>query len=79
MMKIADFDDLNEFNLLSGLDLLPSTRSDRSVVGSHLSEPTIIEESSFLKSVDDVIKIKTVVIRPREARRGTMSAKVVTR
>jgi hypothetical protein len=41
MMKIADFDDLNEFNLLSGLDLLSSTRSDRSVVGSHLSEPTI--------------------------------------
>jgi hypothetical protein len=41
MMKIADFDDLNEFNLLSELDLLSPTRSDRSVVGSHLSEPTI--------------------------------------
>jgi hypothetical protein len=40
-MKIAGFDGLNEFNLLSGLDLLSPTRSHRFVVGSHLSEPTI--------------------------------------
>jgi hypothetical protein len=40
---VTDFDDLNEFNLLLELDLLSSTRSDRFVVGSHLSEPTITQ------------------------------------
>ncbi len=28
-MKLAGFDDLNEFNLLSRLELLSSTRTDR--------------------------------------------------
>ncbi len=40
MVKTADFDDLDLLG--SWIYLLPSTRSGRSVVGSHLSELTII-------------------------------------
>jgi hypothetical protein len=56
MMKITAFNNLNEFNLLSELDLLSLTKSDRFVVDS-LSESRLIVDSlseSRLKSVADV-------------------------